>query len=42
MTNNNDNKLAQVFLFDLCGKRQEKFNSLLENDLYSVKGAVAF
>jgi predicted helicase len=34
---NNDKKLAQVFHFDLYGKRQEKYNFLLNNDLQTVK-----
>jgi hypothetical protein len=29
-------KLAQVFHFDLYGRRQEKYNFLLENDLQSI------
>jgi hypothetical protein len=33
---NKDKKLAQVFHFDLYGKRQEKYNFLLENDLHSI------
>jgi predicted helicase len=37
MANNNDGKLAQVFHFGLYGKRQEKYNFLLENDLHSIK-----
>ncbi|MDR1384625.1 MAG: hypothetical protein LBJ67_12405 [Planctomycetaceae bacterium] len=33
---NTDKKLAQVFHFDLYGKRQEKYNFLLENNLQSI------
>jgi predicted helicase len=31
------NKLAQIFHFDLYGKRQEKYNFLLENNLQTVE-----
>jgi hypothetical protein len=39
MTNNNDKHLAQVFHFDLYGKREEKYSFLLKNDLQSIKWA---
>ncbi|MDR0710876.1 MAG: hypothetical protein LBF67_00825 [Prevotellaceae bacterium] len=32
-----DEKLAQVFHFDLYGKREEKYKFLLENDLHSIR-----
>jgi predicted helicase len=32
-----DNKLAQVFHYDLYGRRSEKYNFLLENDLQTVE-----
>ena len=35
MATNNKN-LAQIFHFDLYGRRQEKYSSLLENDLQTV------
>ena len=37
MNQDKNKKLAQVFHYDLYGKREEKYNFLLENDLQSVK-----
>jgi predicted helicase len=36
MAKDNNKKLAQIFHFDLYGKREEKYSFLLENDLQTV------
>ena len=37
MKTDNNKKLAQVFHFDLWGKRQEKYDFLNENSLQSIE-----